>query len=118
MENSVKYGMPKVSKTLESHVEQEFFSLKATAVFLQSIINKKQQEIIFLNNRLENEYNDDLFERFTRAIEELKHLEKKVNWEKKQCAAFDNKVERLQKMKSVEFVSDLSKKILAKRRNN
>jgi len=108
----------KISKSLEESVSIQFESLRQTAMFLNSQVAKKQSELQFLNKKLETDWEDSTYERFLNCIEELKNLEKKVNWEKKQCQEFDGRIEKLNTLKSNEFISDLSKKILSKRRKN
>ncbi len=108
----------KDSKLLEEKVNQEFFCLQSTAVFLNSQRQKKESELIWLNKQLEQDYTDEKAERFNKCILEIKNIDKKVNWEKKQCQNFDKKIEDLNKVKTLEFTSQLAKKILAKRKKN
>ena len=113
MLNSVNLNMRKKYKKIkESDIASEYSILSETSSFLTSLIKQKNSELEYCLKRLETNFDDDLQERCERVHQEIVNLDKKIKWEVKKCAEFDNKVKNWQAQQKNLFVSTLSKKIL------
>ena len=109
--------MPNLKK-LEESIATEFVLLQNTAPFLVSLLKKKISELNYLFAQLENNFSDELLERARKVELEIKGLNKKIEWEQKQCSVFDGKVKKLQELQEHTFTKKLSRKILKNKKQN
>lgn len=109
---SVNIDMAKKKRISEKEISKEYELLQYTHNFLCSLRNKKNSELQFCLKKLESEYSDELPARTETVYAELQNLEKKINWEIKRCAEFDQKVDKWKNQTQNQFISELSKKIL------
>jgi hypothetical protein len=107
----------KSKKITEKEVSEEYFILNETSHFLKHQLNIKNSELEYIFKTLEHAFTDELNERASKVYSEIQNLIKKMNWEMKECAAFDEKVKLWENQKKVAFVDTLAKKILSKEKN-
>jgi hypothetical protein len=119
MFESVNTDMNKkrIKKISEKDISNEYSLLSSTSAFLTSLIKRKNAELEYILKTLETNFTDELQERAERTHAEIVNLDKKIKWEVKKCAEFDNKVKNWQAQQKNLFVTSLSKKILNGNKN-
>lgn len=106
----------KPKKIDERRIEEEFTLLQETANFLKSLYNRKNAELENIVQRLEHEYNEELYARYEAVQSELKHIKLKMKYEQGLCENFDRKIQKLNNQKNIDLMMELSKKILNKKK--
>ena len=112
---SVNYNeMAKRKNISEKEIAGEYEILQSTSDFLTKMLRTKSSELEFVLKTMESNYTDELAQRANRVQEEIQGLQRKINWEVKQCSEFDKKVQKWNAQQQLQFINQLSKKILNK----
>lgn len=105
--------MMKKSNIKEKDLEQEYLLLEDTAQFIVSMINRKAAELESFKNKLESQWDEVTSKKLESCLDELKGLNNKMEWEKRQANKFSERMSLFQEQKKSEFINNLSKKLAA-----
>jgi hypothetical protein len=102
----------------EQVIAAEHGLLRATASFLNHKMKSKQAELEYLLRKIEQEYSEELEARIHQVHSEICGIDHKMRWEQGQCEKFDEKVRKWERAVQKYQISELSKKILGKQKEN
>jgi len=97
---------------MEEEINQQLACLQATAPFLLSLRARKISELEYIIKKMETEFSDELETRAQRVHAEIINLEKKINWEQRECSRFDEKIIKFNEAKENDLLKKFSKQIL------